>query len=128
AIEIKKQNATGCRNASLSGNYGFTLTGFGTPSGSSVPANSSSPTVRAGLITFDGMGNFTGSFTLSQDGDIGTLPSDRGTYTVSSDCTGTLTDTTAGVNFATVILSNGAEAFGVQTDVGSTATFDFKKQ
>lgn len=127
-ITMRKQNATGCSNSTLTGNYAITLAGFGTPSTKLVPANPSVPLALAGLATFDGAGNLTVSFTSSDNGDISPLRSDAGSYTVSSDCAGTITDETAGVDFATVVLAGGTEVFGVQTDVGTAATFELKKQ
>jgi len=127
-IEARKQNASGCSNATLTGSYAVTLTGFGTPPPGLSPGNSSVPVALAGLATFDGAGNFTGSFTLSHNGDISARPSDVGAYTLNSDCTGTLTDATAGMHFATVVLNGGTELFGVQADVGTAAILDIKKQ
>jgi hypothetical protein len=95
------------------------LTGFGTPPSHLSPGNASVPVALAGLATFDGPGNFTGSFTNSHNGEISTLPADTGTYAVNSDCTGTFTDETAGVHFAIVILDGGAEVFGVKSDIGT---------
>ena len=125
-LEAKKQNASGCSNATLTGNYAVTLTGFGTPPPVLSPGNPSVPVALAGLATIDGAGNFTGSFTNSHNGEISTLPSDTGTYAVNSDCTGTFTDETATVHFAIVILDGGTEVFGIQTDNGTAATFDAK--
>jgi hypothetical protein len=127
-IEIKKQNASGCKNSTLMGNYAVTLTGFGTPPPQLSPGKSSVPVALAGLATFDGAGNFVGSFTLSHNGDISALPSDVGTFTLNSDCTGTLTDATVGMHYATVVLNGGTELFGVQADVGTAAILDIKKQ
>ena len=125
-IVAKKQNASGCSNATLTGNYAVTLTGFGTPPPHLSPGNASVPVALAGLATFDGAGTFTGSFTNSHNGEISTLQSDAGTYAVNSDCTGTLTDETAGVHFAIVILDGGKEGFGIQTDIGTATTLDAK--
>jgi len=82
----------------------------------------------SGLAVFDGAGTFTGSFTNSDNGHISTRPADTGAYRVGSDCTGTLTDLTAGVHFAIVLLDGGAEAFGLQTDIGTAVALDAKKQ
>jgi len=93
------------------------------------PGNPSVPVALGGLATLDGSGNFTGSFTSSHNGEIGTLESDSGSYTVNySDCTGTLSDATAGLNFAIVLLNGGAEALGIQTDNGTAVIVDIKKQ
>ena len=84
--------------------------------------------LRRKVATLDGAGHFVSRFTMSHNGEISTLPSDIGTYTVNSDCTGTITDETAGTHFATVILSGGTELFAVQTDVGTAAILDARKQ
>jgi hypothetical protein len=47
---------------------------------------------------------------------------------VNSDCTGTATDTTAGINFNIVTVGGGTEVFGIQTGGAFTDTFDAKKQ
>ncbi len=127
-IEARRQNATACSNATLSGNYAVTLAGFGTPPPKLSPGNASVPVALSGLAVFDGAGTFTGSFTNSDNGHISTRPADTGAYRVGSDCTGTLTDLTAGVHFAIVLLDGGAEAFGLQTDIGTAVALDAKKQ
>jgi hypothetical protein len=121
-----KQDTSGCSNTTLTGSYAIRLTGSGTPPAKTVPANSSVPVALAGVATFDA-GNFSGTFTRSHNGDISTS-SDMGSYSVNSDCTGTITDQTEGTNFATVIFAGGTEAFGIETDNGTAVTFDLKKQ
>jgi hypothetical protein len=44
---------------------------------------------------------------------------DNGTYTVNSDCTGSFTDSTDGLDFNTVIVNGGAELFAIQSDTGT---------
>lgn len=122
-----KQDTSGCSNTTLTGNYAIRLTGFGTPPAQPVPANSSVPVALAGVATFDA-GNFSVTFTRSHNGDISTSPSDVGSYSVNSDCTGIITDQTEGTNFATVIFAGGTEALGIETDNGTAVTFDLKKQ
>jgi len=78
---------------------------------------------------FDGQGNSTAIYTASFNGSVSTTSTpDIGTYTVNSDCTGTTTDTTAGIHFNFEIAGGGAEILAIQTDPGNTATFDAKKQ
>jgi len=48
------------------------------------------PVAYVGTFTFDGNGNVTGATTYSISGIIGT-GTQTGTYTVNSDCTGTIT-------------------------------------
>jgi hypothetical protein len=45
-----------------------------------------------------------------------------------SDCTGTATDDTASIHFYIVTVGGGKEFFGIETDIGATATIDGKKQ
>jgi len=127
-LDARVQNATGCSTASLSGMYSITLAGFGTPPPHLSPGNPSVPVALGGLATLNGNGNLTGSFTSSHNGEIGTLVSDSGSYTVNSDCTGSLSDATEGLNFAIVLLNGGAEALGIQTDNGTAVIVDIKKQ
>lgn len=127
-LDARLQNAHDCAASSLSGTYSFTLAGFGTPPPHLSPGNPSVPVALGGLMSLDGGGDFTGSFTSSHNGEINTFPSDSGMYSVNSDCTGILSDATAGANFAIVLLNGGAEALGIQTDNGTAAIVDAKKQ
>jgi hypothetical protein len=127
-LDARVQNATGCSTASLSGTYSITLAGFGTPPPHLSPGNPSVPVALGGLATLNGNGSFTGSFTSSHNGEIGPLESDSGSYTVNSDCTGSLSDATAGLNFAILLLNGGVEALGIQTDNGTAVIVDIKKQ
>lgn len=73
-----------------------------------------------GRLVSDGTGALTGSDTYNYDGQIfrQTL---TGSYTVSDDCTGTITITGASSgtsHFDIVINNNGLEADIVQTDSG----------
>jgi hypothetical protein len=83
-----------------------------------------------GVLTFDGAGNLPSiTFTDVSNGDASsTSVPDTGTYTVNSDCTGTLTDVGGGIHFNIVTVGGGAEVFAIETDEGFTATFDAKKQ
>ncbi len=114
----------GCTLATLTGSYGFaTSSSFFSRTGTSR----SLPSADVGVITFDGAGNFSISFTDSSNGVISQNITDTGTYAVNSDCTGTVTFTT-GVNFQTVIVSGGKEILAIGTDPGSTIIVDVKKQ
>jgi hypothetical protein len=118
-----------CTNANLTGNYAGTLSGFVAP-GKSTKGNEV-PWVVVGLVTFDGAGNVSFSYAGAINGGIFTNQTSSGTYTVNSDCTGSVSFTAgdgAGTNGNVVIIGGGTEAFGVITNAGSSATFDFKKQ
>jgi len=102
-------SATTCSNATLNGVYGVLSSGL---NGSLLPATS---LVQA---TFNGAGTVTGSATKSSDGTILTYAT-SGTYSVSSNCTGTLSWTneegkTETANF--VLNSSNKGAFAIQAD------------
>src|SRR5260370_13175022 len=100
------QAASGCTNASFSGHYGFTFSGYQLQSGKSVPF------YGAGSAIADGKGNLAATFAFSQNG---ALPGDRyvvstnnpytPTYAVNSDSTVSLTATprTGGENSSTLL-------------------------
>ena len=120
---------SGCTNATLTGNYGFVFSGLGTETKST---NSKLvPFYGEGLGTFDGVGSFSATYTFSLNGDGG-VPNNpySATYTVNSDCTGSLTATPASIgdNFAFVIVSGGAEVLATDTSAPDTLNIDFKKQ
>lgn len=112
-----------CSNASLAGNYGFTISG-GVQSGSFIPF------AEAGSLSADGNGNVSGSATASQAGQI--IPRTfNGTYTVNLDCTGiaALSDSlgnSSNINF--VILDNGREINFMEGDAGAVISGVAKPQ
>jgi hypothetical protein len=119
--------ATGCTLATLTGNYGFTENvGFlATSPRTFVPA------ARLGLITFSsGTGSFSISLTTSINGDISNSE-DSGSYTVNSNCTGSITFTNgidSGESYNISIVSGGTEVLAMRTDQGPTITATMKKQ
>jgi hypothetical protein len=123
--------SSGCSLATLTGNYGFTQTGF-----FNFPETGGggyAPTADVGLATFNGAGNFTANFTDSTNGKITTGLSAPGTYTVNSDCTGTLTIvnvTSPGENapYTTVIVGGGTELMAIAAKNEATQTIIAKKQ
>ena len=75
----------GCSVASLKGTFAYTGTGY------NVSANgAATPFAEVGTQTFDGAGATTTTFTASANGNLFQI-SFSGTYTVNSDCTGTMT-------------------------------------
>lgn len=70
-------SATVCSNANLQGTYAFVSQSLGALS-------------RMGMLSADGNGNFTETFTISQNGGIAQNQTASGTYTVNTDCTGFL--------------------------------------
>src|SRR5438445_532808 len=119
---------SGCTDATLSDKYGFEYTAFAVPGRAVLATKNSNPIAAAGVLTFDGAGNLSASYTLSSGGDISRATSDTGTYTVNADCTGSFTDTTAAVHFNMVIVGGGTELFATDTDDGLTTISDAKKQ
>jgi hypothetical protein len=87
------------------------------------------PIAAVGVLRFDGAGLASLSFTLAFNGGIST-GSDTGTYTVNSDCTGSISFTAgdAPINFNMVISGGGTEVFAIVTSSGNTQTLDAKKQ
>ena len=82
-----KADGRGCSNATLQGTFAYTSTGFNTaasPAGAGTFA-------EVGTQTFDGKGGApSGAATISHNGTIYLGVSINGTYTVNSNCTGTL--------------------------------------
>ena len=118
-----------CSNATLTGSYGFKQQGFGLRNSKPAKLGNMIPFATVGVVTFDGAGN--ASFTLTQvynssGGDF--FEAIPGTYTVNSDCTGTVTIEDFGLHFNIVTVGGGAEFFAIQTDIGSTNIVDGKKQ
>jgi hypothetical protein len=110
----------GCSNASLTGTFAYTSTGF-----IAAPPEIAGPLVEVGTQTFDGHGNTTAVATLSQNGNI--LPiTVTGTYQLNPDCTGTFTlqvspiDVTVHVSF--VMDSSLSEFQAIETDPGLVIT------
>jgi hypothetical protein len=118
----------GCSNATLTGNYPFIYSGANAP-GHSVAGKNTFGNAAVGVLTFDGAGNLSLTYTVVFNGSAtSTSVPDTGSYTVNSDCTGTLTDASIDAHFNIVTVGGGAEVFGIQTDLGTTDTFDAKKQ
>src|SRR5215467_13341361 len=78
----------GCSNATLTGTFAYTNTGFFTAA--AAPPLQAGPFAGVGLQTFDGNGGTAATTWISVNGNIfqGTI---KGTYSVNPDCTGTLT-------------------------------------
>jgi hypothetical protein len=107
----------GCSNATLKGLYMFAQSGYTTVSGSLVPEG------ITGKAIFHGNGKFDSLATISIGGDI--IPDDAapGTYTVNSDCTGTvtviMTPPTPDVHLDIFVAPDGNKFFTIQTDAGN---------
>jgi hypothetical protein len=122
--------STGCTDATLTGNYGFMWQGFDVlqhGTGAQLPWAS------AGVLNFDGEGDVSVVVVGSSIGgkiSLDQTPS-LGTYTVTSDCTGSASFTSgpgAGETLNMVIVSGGAELFSISTTPTQTFVADAKKQ
>ena len=108
-------SATNCTNANITGTYGYTFSGW------IFTSTGQFPFADSGSLAFDGKGGLTGSDTYSYDGQIQprTL---TGTYTISTDCTGTATlsdnlGNSAHLNL--VVVDNGQSIQFAQSDSGT---------
>jgi hypothetical protein len=103
-----------CSNATLVGDYGFTITGVD---------GSGQLSASVGQLTADGKGNFTGIFTNSDAGTINSNVALAGTYSVKTNCTGTTTITPSGgaaTTFSLVVVSNGGQLELAETKAGAS--------
>jgi hypothetical protein len=124
-VHAQEDARKGCSVETLEGGYGLTFSGFSTNGAVPAPINAFVPVAGVGLMTFDGNGNLSASETVSLGGQILSvnLP---GTYTVNSDCTGSLTTANAHLNL--VIVRNGREILAINTQQGRVAVDNFVKQ
>jgi len=83
-MAIARPAAAACSNASLTGTYGIA---WGWPQ--EMYAATDNEAFVVGQLTADGKGNLTGSETVSFENSI-TTSSVTGTYSVASNCTGTI--------------------------------------
>lgn len=108
---------TTCSLATLKGLYMFAQSGYQPVNGSLVPLG------VTGKDVFHGNGAFDSLATLSIGGTI--VPGDAapGTYTVNSDCTGTvtvhMTPPTPDVHLDIFIQPDGGQFFTIETDPGT---------
>ncbi|MGP0073222.1 MAG: hypothetical protein ACLPWF_14990 [Bryobacteraceae bacterium] len=95
--------ATGtCSTSSLNGGYSLNVGGRGISSSGVLTGSLQS----VGTVTFDGNGNATLAGTFNTNGSQNNTYSYAGTYTLSSDCSGTLTGNS--VTWSLVVWNGGA--------------------
>jgi hypothetical protein len=116
---VKAEYATACSLSSITGTYGFVLTGWVGGTAALVPLATS------GYLTANGAGKLTGDGTTVESGSIFPLGGLTGTYTVNANCTGTAAISskalpTVNVNF--VIVAARKQLVIIDTDNGSTIT------
>jgi hypothetical protein len=108
---------TTCSNATLKGLYMFAQSGYTTVNGNLVPEG------VTGKDIFYGSGAFDSLATISMGGTI--IPDDAapGTYSVNSNCTGTvtvhMTPPVPDVHLDIFVAPDGNEFFTIQTDQGN---------
>jgi hypothetical protein len=109
------QGAATCSTAGVKGTYGFH--GFGLDA-----SLGGTPTAFDGQYILDGAGNMSGTGTTSFGGTISTLAI-SGTYTVGSNCQGTLDYQFNGsVNLNIVVVNGGKTFMGIDTASGIVAS------
>jgi hypothetical protein len=106
----KDENASGakCSEATLDGTYLFAYDGF------VIKDNEKVPFALAGYEVFDGNGEVKGVATTNVNGKITSKEPFSGTYTVKTDCTGTVRYTD-GTQFDQFIAPDGSMVTFVQT-------------
>jgi uncharacterized protein (TIGR03437 family) len=104
-----------CSNGSLSGTYGYVLTGFATVSGGSYLYSNS------GQMVADGNGNLTSASVANVGGTFSNIAG-TGSYSVTNQCLGTATIATpAGTsNYQFAIAQDGQTILFLETDQGTT--------
>jgi hypothetical protein len=116
---------SGCSLSTLKGNYGFSDSGF---SATGTHGTAQFAVAAVGVVTFDGAGNASGSYTASFNGKANADTPFTGIYTVNSDCSGLLTSTDGADNFAFVIVGGGADVLATDISPATTASLEFKRQ
>ena len=114
---------SGCSNATLSGTYAVTFSGFQRQNDKSVPFYGS------GIATFEA-GNITATSAYSIDGVGSTNITYTATYAVNPDCTVLITATpgSGGDNFFGAIVGRGREILATDISEPDTLNLDAKKQ
>ena len=109
-----------CTDAAIKGTFGFLGGGFN---------SSLVPKAFAGQVKLDGAGNLTGTETASSGGAVGSGPI-SGTYSVNSDCTGSVSVSFKTKKFTSnfVIVNGDKSALEISTESGDITTTTVAKQ
>jgi hypothetical protein len=123
---VEAKTSTGCSLGTLHGRYAGVWTGLLDLSG--PPKNPQligkfTPYDGMEVSRWDGAGNFSASDVFAIGGTPAQPTNDKGSYTVSSDCTGTLT-LTNGLTFEFVILHDANEIRFAETDGSPTVIIE----
>lgn len=114
-----------CSTGTLTGQYAFTGRGF---------IEALEPGIQRhhyGFYTFDGVGKFTGKQSSSRGGKIGREKLE-GTYTLESDCSGTMSHFFVGnprseTHWDIYVTSDGRKGNMIRMDEGNMAVRSFEK-
>jgi hypothetical protein len=105
STEMASDSPGGCSAATLNGTYMSEQRGD----------LNGLPMTQVNRIVFDGVGGITGSGTIVVNGVVTTIPLITATYTVNSDCTGTLSSVPAGLSQNFVVRVDGSQVFFIVT-------------
>lgn len=115
-----KQGSPKCTKGGLQGNYGFETTG------AFLEAASATAVAFIGdlklLVNRSGEGVIGGHVSVSEDATFLPEVPVSGSYTVATDCTGTLTVTPKGssaLNFSFMVVDGGMQMLAIETDAGT---------
>jgi hypothetical protein len=124
-LAIGDTEAGQCTLESVKGEFGATFTGAITA------GDLAGPYAAVARIICDGEGSCYGEGTQSLNGTILPLVDQGTTYTVTPECTGSITvDLVDGptIHFNFIIVDNGKEIRSIQTDPGTAVTGNLRKQ
>ena len=107
-----------CSLKTLKGSYLYASSGTSSLSGSIVDYSD------AGIATYDGNGNFSDSVSVNGDPSITNY---IGTYTLNSNCTGTLNYSIDNTHYNIFISPDGNTLKFVQTDAGTNISGEEKR-
>lgn len=110
------QGSATCTKAGVKGTFGVQSTGVFLTVG---------PVAFNGLLTLDGAGNLSGTASGSVDGQTFSQQSVSGTYTIKSNCTGTMTFQISGEqeqHAGFVVVNGGAGMLLLETDTGTVVS------
>jgi hypothetical protein len=116
-----------CTTDTLTGSYAMIWQDFTTEK---ALQGNEVPWAGTAVVTFNGVGNTTASYTTAVDGTFYPAQAGAGPYTVNPDCSGTWSLTSgdaSGFTSNLVIASGGAEVFGAATNTSDTVAFDLVK-
>jgi hypothetical protein len=120
---LQAAQGNGCSVATLQGEYVWTGRADRAPDA----PETNFPRVFVGVMTFDGTGSVSATFTSSMGGVISRGVSSGG-YTLEFDCTGTMTFEASGTHWDMVLTTDGNEGQLIRTDDETIATRSFKRR